>query len=346
MSTKRSVAGRATVAAIAVTAALCAGGFPPATSAQQSGRAAKFFEDALVRYERKEALGAIIQLRNALKEDPNFLPALVLLGKAQLGTGESIAAEESFAKALKLGIDRSEVAIPMAQAMLDQGKFAAVLERFPPESAPPALRADLLVLRGQAYRGQGDLKSAAASFEAARAVDPRSIPAIVFAADLQMRSGRLSEAEKLVAEGLAFAPEDADLLSMQATFAIVRGNAEQALAAYGKALDAKPDHYTTRIGRASLLVDLGRTDAATPDVLRLAKDHPRDPRVHRVRAAYFAKRGDEAAARDALRELAGLVDAAPRGSSGSAPPSYSSWPGSPTPNFASARRRAPIWRTT
>ena len=158
MSTKRSVAGRATVAAIAVTAALCAGGFPPDTSAQQSGRAAKFFEDALVRYERKEALGAIIQLRNALKEDPNFLPALVLLGKAQLGTGESIAAEESFAKALKLGIDRSEVAIPMAQAMLDQGKFAAVLERFPPESAPPALRADLLVLRGQAYRGQGDLE--------------------------------------------------------------------------------------------------------------------------------------------------------------------------------------------
>src|SRR5262245_19686681 len=95
----------------------------------QEGRGASYYEDALARYERKDAAGAIIQLKNALREEPNSLPALVLLGRALLETGQPTGAEESFAKALQLGIDRSEVAVPMAQALVDQGKFAAVLER-------------------------------------------------------------------------------------------------------------------------------------------------------------------------------------------------------------------------
>lgn len=298
--------------AAALSAAVLAAAFPAPATAQQAGRAAKYFEDALVRYERKDVAGAIIQLRNALKADPNHLAAIVLLGKAQLGTGEAIAAEESFAKALRLGIDRSEVAVPMAQALLDQGKFAAVLERFPPESAAPASRADLLVLRGQAHKGLGDVRSALASFDAARAADPRSIPAILHAADLQLRNGNAGEAENLIAAGLAFAPDDAGLLTTQGTLAIVRGNAEQALAAYGRALEANPAYFMARSARASLLVDLGRLDAASGDVTRLGTERPTDPRVNRLRAAYLAARGDEAAARDVLREVVGAIDTASR----------------------------------
>ena len=238
----------------------------------------------------------------------------MLLGKAQLESGEPIGAEESFVKALKLGIDRSEVAVPMAQALLDQGKFAAVLERFPAESAPPGQRAELLVIRGHAFRGQGDVKSAAAAFEAARSADPRSVSVILATADLYARSGRWGESEKLVEEGLRFAPDDAGLLTMQGTMALVRSQPGEGACAYGKALAAKPDHVPARIARASLLVDLGRTDAATPDVMQLGKERPTDPRVNRLRAAYFTKRGDQQAARDALREVATVIDAIPRDS--------------------------------
>ena len=52
-----------------------------ATYSQGNAKAAKFYEDALVRYEKKDIEGAIIQLKNALQIDPNMLPVQVLLGK-------------------------------------------------------------------------------------------------------------------------------------------------------------------------------------------------------------------------------------------------------------------------
>lgn len=298
-----------TLAALALALAI---GWATVAAAQQGGRGAKYFEDALTRYEKKDVAGAVIQLKNALREEPGHLPALVLLGKAQLDTGDPAGAEESFSKALQLGIDRSEVAVPMSQALLEQGKFKALLDRFPVESVPAARRAELLVLRGHAYKGLGDLKSAAAAFDAARVADPRSVAATISAAELFARQGKWAEAEKLVDQGLAHAPDDAQLLTLRGGIALARGEAEKALAAFGKAVAANPKSFTARMARATLLVDLGRLDAAAPDLAQLAKDRPDDPRVNHLRAVYFAKRGDDRAARDALRATTAFIDAVPR----------------------------------
>ncbi len=62
-------------------------------------KAARFYEDALVRYEKEDLPGAIIQLKNALKIDKNMLPVHVLLGKALLDNGDFVAAEVAFQEA-------------------------------------------------------------------------------------------------------------------------------------------------------------------------------------------------------------------------------------------------------
>ena len=59
-------------------------------------KASKFYEDALVRFEKKDMGGAIIQLKNALQIDKNMLPVQVLLGKALLKNGDAVAAEVAF----------------------------------------------------------------------------------------------------------------------------------------------------------------------------------------------------------------------------------------------------------
>ena len=102
-------------------------------------RASKFYDDAVARYERGDAAGAIIQLKNALQQDPKLLAAHALLGKAHLANGDAAAAEDTLEKALQLGVDRSEIAIPLARALAAQGKHRAVLERFPAEAVPPAV---------------------------------------------------------------------------------------------------------------------------------------------------------------------------------------------------------------
>lgn len=75
-------------------AGLLAGlGLSPLAQADRAADAARYYEDALSRYERRDDAGAIIQLKNALKEDARMLPALVLLGQAHVRRGEFAAAE-------------------------------------------------------------------------------------------------------------------------------------------------------------------------------------------------------------------------------------------------------------
>ena len=85
-------------------------------------KASRLYEDALVRYEKKDMAGAIIQLKNALQIDNRNLAVQVLLGRALLAQGDIVAAEVAFTEALRLGVDRSEVVAPLARAVINQGK--------------------------------------------------------------------------------------------------------------------------------------------------------------------------------------------------------------------------------
>lgn len=287
-------------------------GWPIAATAQQSGRGGKYFEDALARYEKKDVAGAIIQLKNALREEPGSLPALVLLGKAQLETGDPAGAEESFAKALQFGIDRSEVALPMAQALYDQGKYEAVLERFPVEAMPPSRRVDIVVLRGHAQKGLGDTKAALRSFEEARKLDPRSPSVLLSYAELLAELGRREDAARVADEAVSAAPDVARLWTLKGSLALAAGNVDGALAAFDKALAVNPKQADARIARVSLRMDLGRDADVESDLAVLKRENPNDPRANYLRAVHLGKRGNAAGARDNLAEVVNVIDTMPR----------------------------------
>ena len=301
----------AAIAAAAITVAALGGLSGPAAG-QKSGRAGAYYDDALARYERKDAAGAIVQLRNALHEDPGNLPALLLMGQAQLEAGDPAGAEKSFARALQLGIDRSEVAVPMAQALFDQGKYEAVLERFPVESVPPAKRIDLYLLRGHSQKGRGDTKSALRTFEDARKIEPRSAPVLLSYAELLAEVGRRAEAAKIADEAIAASPDNARFWTLKGSLALAAGDVDGALAALDRALVANPKQVDARIARVSLLVDLGRDATVESDLAVLKRENPDDPRANYLRAVYLGKRGNAAGARENLAAVANVMDAMPR----------------------------------
>ncbi len=135
--------------------------------------------------------------------------AHILIGRAYLSNSQPDAAQESFERALRLGVDPSEIAIYLSQAYLNQGKSRELLERFPPESAPPAQRTEMLVTRGQAYRHLSNSDAAARSFTEARNANPRFVPAYLAHADLLSRQGKAPDAMKLVDAALAIDPGSA-----------------------------------------------------------------------------------------------------------------------------------------
>ena len=92
-------------------------------------KASRYYEDALKRYEKNDMAGAVIQLKNVLQIDNRMLAAHLLMGKALLQTGDLPAAEAAFEEALRLGVSRAEVLLPLAQVYLLQGKYETLLER-------------------------------------------------------------------------------------------------------------------------------------------------------------------------------------------------------------------------
>lgn len=142
-------------------------------SAASDPKAARLYEDALARFEARDHAGAIIQLKNALRIDAAMLPVHVLLGKALLARGDVIAAEVAFDEALRLGVDRAEVVLPLAEAVVAQGKHQWLLDqpRFADAGLPASVRSALLLAKAGAAGDLGDARQALRFIEIARELD-------------------------------------------------------------------------------------------------------------------------------------------------------------------------------
>lgn len=283
--------------AVLLTAALLS----PLAQADSAENASRYYEDALTRYERRDDAGAIIQLKNALKEDSRMLPALVLLGQAHLRKGEPAAAERVLGDAEKLGAARAQIATLQAQAYLAQGKARAMLEKFGADGLPPKARLDMLLMRSGAQLKLSQLDAAMNSAKLAEQIAGGAARALALQARIHLNAGRPQDAQAVVQRALALAPRDTDALNMQASILHTRGDLQAAVREYGRALESQPGNLDARLARTGILLDLQRDSEAKIDLDYLHKYFAYDPRGSYLRALYYSRRGDEKNARVALQ---------------------------------------------
>lgn len=269
--------------------------------------AARYFEDALTRYERKDDAGAIIQLKNALKNDARMLPALVLLGQAHLRKGEPAAAEHAFAGAETLGAARTQIAVYQAQAYLDQGKTRALLEKFGADGLPPSARVEMLLLRARAHLALSQLDAAMTSAGLAAHIRGGEARALALQAQIQLNSGRYPEARQTVQRALQSAPHDPAALTVLASIYHAQGDLPAALRDYGRVIAVQPQSLDARLARAAIYLDLKRDQEAKLDIDYLQKYFAYDPRGAYLRALYASRRGNTAGAREALQTVTRIL---------------------------------------
>jgi cellulose synthase operon protein C len=291
--------------------ALGALGISVATSFHASAanpESSKFYDDALVRLDRNDFAGAIIQLNNALQKDPTMLAAHVLLGKARLKNGDPAGAETSFEKALKLGVDRVEVTLPLAQAYNAQGKLDLLLERIMPTGLPRQSQIEILILRGNAQSDKGNMADALRSFNEARALDPQSIPVRLALVNFLLRTGDKTRATAVLDETIKLAPNDSAVWNLRASLAHASGNLPSALADYSRAIALNPLNQDALVAHAGLLLDLGRLEEAELALANLQQVAPREPRAAYLRAVAASLKNDSDAVRAQLTNVVGLLD--------------------------------------
>ncbi|MBW8329736.1 MAG: PEP-CTERM system TPR-repeat protein PrsT [Thiobacillus sp.] len=285
--------------AIVLTGALLA----PLAHADSAEKASRYYEDALQRYERRDDAGAIIQLKNALKEDARMLPALVLLGQAHLRRGEPAAAERVFADAERLGVARAQIAVYQAQAYLDQGKYRALIEKFGADGLPQQARLDMLLLRARAQIALSQYDGAMTSAKLAELVKGGEVRALALQAQIHLNAGRPQDARAAAQRALQIDPRSGDALNVLASIAHAQGDLQTAARDYGRALDIQPMNVDARLARAAIYLDLKRDNEAKIDIDYLQKHFGADPRGAYLRALYFSRKGDAASARKALQDV-------------------------------------------
>ncbi|MDO9091629.1 MAG: PEP-CTERM system TPR-repeat protein PrsT [Rubrivivax sp.] len=276
-------------------------------------RASQFYEDALQRFEKKDHKGAIIQLKNAIKLDRNMLSVHVLLGRALLANGELNAAEAAFDEALKLGVNPVEVVLPLAEAMIAQGKPDQLLSqaRFAHAALPPESRARLLLMKASAASDVGSTRDALKLLEEARALNANNAESWAAEVPIRVRARQLPEARAAADKAVALDPKSPVASYQQATVAHVTGDLKTAVAMYTRTLSLKPDHVDALVARAGLYIDLKQTAEATADVAAARKADAQDPRSAYLSALLAEQAGRAAESRQALVQVTHLLDPYP-----------------------------------
>jgi cellulose synthase operon protein C len=293
--------------------ALVSGLAVPSAKAAGDPKASRFYEDALSRYEKRDIPGAIIQLKNALQIDKNMLPVQVLLGKALLANGEAAAAEVALNEALRLGVNRAEVVVALANAYVGQGKQKQMLDQpqFSTAGLSPTTQMQLMLVRASAMADLGDARGAQAAIESARAIDARWPDTWLAEVSVRIRARQYPQAQAAVERALTLAPNAAQAWYQKGAVAHVQGDLKEAKAAYDKALQLDAQHVESRVARTGLRIDNAQFGDAEADVLELRRVAPREPRGAYMQALLAEREGKKEAVNKALAEVTNLLDPVP-----------------------------------
>lgn len=278
-----------------------------------AARASQFYEDALQRFEKRDFAGAVVQLRNVLRLDPKNLSAQVLFGRALLSSGQPAAAEVALNEALKLGVSRSEVIVPLARSYVAQGKHGQLADNplFATAGLPPGQVSQVLLLKGSALAEQGDSRGALKLIEEARSSDAASPDSWMAEVPVRIRERQFAEALAAADRALKIAPDFAEAHYARGSIFHAQGQLQPALKSYDRALALDATHVEALASRAGVLVDLERSAEARRDIEALGKVSGQDPRGWYLKALLDEREGRLPEARAALQQVTELLDPIP-----------------------------------
>src|SRR5690349_8370857 len=217
---------------------------------------------------------AVIQLKNALQKDANLTEARFLLGKALLDAGDAVSAEKELRKALELGYSADQVVPLLARALVSIGKYKEVDELVDAKVSSPAAKAELMAALGEAKFATGDVNAARRAFSAALAAQPGYIPAEVGQARIVASEGDLAKAHVMADAVLARMPSYYNAWQLKGQIFAAQQQYDLALAAYHKAVQAKPDFAAGHFALVSLLIQQNKLDEAATEISVLRKIAP------------------------------------------------------------------------
>lgn len=232
-----------------------------------------FLRDAQGYLGKGEVSAAIIQLKNALLANPENADARLMLGTTYLQQKEGLSAEKELRHAQQLGVAREDVLLPLGRALLMTGQNGRLLQTITREAGDSgALQVGILLLQGQAYLASGKPALADEKFTAALERQPGLAEALIGKARIAYQNQDRDGATELVNRALSRAPDDADAWILKGELLRLADQPQQALTAFGKAIQLDPGNVQARVGRAAVHLGLNESEQAKADIDWLGKN--------------------------------------------------------------------------
>lgn len=254
-------------------------------------------------YQKKgETKAAIIQLKNALQQNPEDRDARLLLGQIYSQTGDPQSAEKELRKALSLGASPAQVLPTLARTLLEQRQFQKVLDEVKlTEGAKPD--ANLLSLRGSAYLGLGKIKEAKESFALALAADPAFPDALIGSAKQAVADGNIAAATIFAEQAVDKNPTNVDVWLFKGDLMRMERKPDEALLAYATVIKLQPTNIIPYVSRALVYADKGNFDAANAELASARKQDAKSLQVTYTQALLESGQGKHAAALESVQQV-------------------------------------------
>ena len=256
--------------------------------------------------------GAQIELRNAVRQEPNSPQAHLKLAQVQQQTGDPVAAEKELKAARDLGADRWEIIPQLGQVYMAQNRFSDVLTEVPPEGPTPDIAAKNLILRAMAQVGTNDMAAATATLGQAEKAAPGNVDVLVTGARLALALKDYQAADRKVDQALVTNPKQVDALLMKAQVLLAQDKRPEALEVLNRVVSEQPDSSGGRLERANQFMLSGDDAKALEDVNAVLKDQPRNAAATYMYGVLLVRAGKYADAQTELLKLGALTQRFPR----------------------------------
>ncbi len=268
---------------------------------------ADYLSAAKLSLKKGDLRAAQIDLRNAVRGDPQNAEAHYWLGRVAFELGNPVAAEREAIAARDRGFDAHQTIPLLSQALLAQNKFDEILNQMKPEGKDPLLDAGILVARGYAQVGLKRPEDARKSFAEAERVSPNSVEPLLADARLAAARGDLTGAQVKVERAIAAQPKSAEALLAKAQLLRLMGDAPGAIAVLDGLITDQPSVMQARLDRANLELSAGNNDAAKVDINAVLKGTPGNVQAIYLQAVMEAQSHNYKAADASLDRIAAYI---------------------------------------
>lgn len=273
---------------------------------------ADYMADARASLKKGDLKSAQIDLRNAVRADPQNAEAHYMLAKVAIELGDPVAAEREATSARERGYDPHQAIPLLAQAFLLQNKNTELLEKLKPEGKDGPLDAAILVARGYAQINLRLPEDAQKSFSDAEAAAPNSVEPLLADARLSVARNDLPGAQEKIDRAIAAQPKSSEALLAKAQLLRLKNDSVGAMSVLDGLVADQPSVTQARLDRADLALAMDKPELARSDVDTVLKGTKGNIQALYLDAVIKAQSKDYKAADDQLQRIQAFLPRIPR----------------------------------